>query len=306
MGYTNVPGIWSPSQIAAWRAITNAVHARGSVIFMQLWAHGRTGYPAVAESLGHKIVGPSAIPMAEGAAVPAEMTEEEIRQLIADYAAAARNAVLEAGFDGVEIHGANGYLLDQFLQDMSNKRTDAWGGSVENRARLHIEIAKAVAAAVGADRTALRVSPYSNYQGMLMADPDPTFRYLLEQLKPMGLAYLHAIEARPDEDDEEIADNLDRDIDWLVELWDNASPFIVAGGHTPESARQTVDERFKDRDVIVAFGRPFIANPDLVFRIKNGVELTEQDRSMFYVPKGLKGFADYPFSSEYQASVKAN
>ncbi|KAL8383367.1 hypothetical protein RB595_006899 [Gaeumannomyces hyphopodioides] len=305
MGHTNIPGLWSEEQVAAWRDTTDAVHTKGGIMYAQLWAHGRTGEPAVFERLGSKLMGPSPIPMGEGSPTPVEMTEDDIRQLIADYAQAARNAI-RAGFDGVEIHGANGYLLDEFLQDVSNQRTDGWGGSVEKRARLPLEIVKAVAEAVGADRTGIRISPYSMFQGMMMADPDPTFRYLIEQLRPLGLAYLHIVEARQGLVEIGLEDVTDRSIDWMVKLWANTSPVIVAGGHTPESAKQAVDERFRDLDVMVAFGRRFIPNPDLVFRIKHGVELEKYDRNTFFTPKGLVGFADYGFSSEYQASLGRN
>ncbi|EJT77334.1 hypothetical protein GGTG_07246 [Gaeumannomyces tritici R3-111a-1] len=310
MGMDNVPGIWTDAQVAAWRKVVDAVHARGGVIFCQLWAHGRSGTNDVAKKLGHVVLAPSAIAIPdEGRAeVPREMTEAEIRQAIADYALAARNAVERAGFDGVEIHGANGYLLDQFLQDMSNKRTDAWGGSVEKRARFHVEVVKAVIDAVGADRTGLRLSPYSDYQGMLMEDPKPQFSYLLEQLRPLKLAYLHALEERADVagQSEKQLDPV-KNLDWMVKQWDNASPFIVTGDQNAKIARETVDERFKDLDVIVGLGRPFITNPDVVFRFEKELPLElSDDRASFYEAKSLVGFADYPYSSEYQASVGAN
>lgn len=305
MGHRNLPGLWSEEQVTAWRRVTDAVHGKGGIMYAQLWAHGRTGEPPVCESLGSKLMGPSPIPMAEGSPTPVEMTEDDIRQLIADYAQAARNAI-RAGFDGVEIHGANGYLIDQFLQDVSNQRTDGWGGSIEKRVRLPLEVVKAVMEAVGADRTAIRISPYSVFQGMLMADPDPTFRYWVEQLKQLGLAYLHIIEPRQDLLELGLEDTPDRSIDWMVKLWDNASPVIVAGGYSPKSARHAVEERFKDLDVLVSFGRMFISNPDLVFRIKNGIELKKYDRNTFFIPKSPVGYADYAFSSEYQASLGKN
>ncbi|EJT69904.1 hypothetical protein GGTG_12787 [Gaeumannomyces tritici R3-111a-1] len=307
VGHKNLPGIWSEEQVTAWREVTDAVHAKGGVIYAQLWAHGRTGEPGVFEEMGSKLMGPSAIPMSEDSPTPAEMTEDDIRQLIADYAQAARNAI-RAGFDGVEIHNANGYLLDEFLQDVSNQRVDGWGGSVEKRVRLPLEVAKAVAEAIGADRTGIRISPYGKFQGMLMADPDPTFRHFIEQLAPLGLAYLHVIETRQALVELGIEDTPDRSIDWIAKLWASSvgGPVIVGGGHTPESARQTVEERFKGLDVLVGFGRWFISNPDLVFRIQHGVELTKYDRNTFYIPKSLDGYADYGFSSEYQVSQGKN
>jgi NADPH2 dehydrogenase len=195
-GYRNVPGIYSKAQIAAWKKITDAVHAKGSFIWCQLWALGRAAQADVLrEESGSRFLSSSAIPIAEGKPVPEAMTEEEIWEFVGDYAAAARNAI-EAGFDGVEIHGANGYLVDQFTQDTSNHRTDAWGGSVENRARFGLEVAKAVVEAVGAERTAIRLSPFSPFQAMKMKDPIPQFAYLAKGLKELKLAYLHVVESR--------------------------------------------------------------------------------------------------------------
>lgn len=225
------------------------------------------------------------------------MTEEEILQTINDYATAAKHAIA-AGFDGVEIHGANGYLPDQFLQTTCNKRADSWGGSLENRARFHLEVTNAVVAAVGANRTAMRLSPYSDFNGMLMNEPEPTFEYLLARMKPLGLAYLHLIEARiKGNDDAECGGQ--KNVSWMVKQWDNASPVVLAGGFKPLSARQTVDGTYEKHDVIIAFGRYFVSNPDLVFRIREGVPLTQYDRSVFYTPKIPKGYIDYPHCQQY-------
>ena len=194
-GYGNVPGIWSAAQIAGWKSVTEAVHKKGSFIYMQLWALGRAADAKnLEQEFGKKVVSASDIPF-KGGAQPTPLTEEQIWEFIGLYKQAALNAI-EAGFDGVEIHGANGYLVDQFLQDKSNKRTDAWGGSVEKRARFGLEVAKAVVSAVGAERTAIRLSPYSPFQGMRMPDPVPQFSYFVEQLKPMKLSYIHVVESR--------------------------------------------------------------------------------------------------------------
>ena len=298
-----MPGIWTPAQIAGWKRITDAVHAKGCKIFCQLIHQGRAGNPEVLAKSGFQVQSSSALPISPAHATPVAMTEEDIAQTISDHVTAARNA-LAAGFDGVEIHGANGYLLDQFLQDTCNKRTDRWGGSIENRARLHIEVTKAIAAAIGADKTAMRLSPYSDFQAMLMDGPEPTFAYLLDQLKPMGLAYLHLIEAR-------ISGNDDADcggqktVRWMVEQWGNATPVLLAGGFTPESARTAVDELYKDYDVSIVFGRHFVSNPDLVFRIRDGVALEEYDRSSFYTPGLAKGYTDYPFSHQFLSAAAA-
>ncbi|KAB5570123.1 hypothetical protein GE09DRAFT_696730 [Coniochaeta sp. 2T2.1] len=293
-GRLNVPGIWSDSQIARWREVVDAVHAKGCKIFCQLWHLGRGAHPEVLRANGHRLLSSSAVAIDETREVPEEMTEPEIWETIADYATAAKDAVMEAGFDGVEIHGANGYLPDQFLQDVCNRRTDGWGGSITNRARFHLEVTKAVVEAVGADKVGMRLSPHSEYLGMRMADPLPTFEYLVTELKKFGLAYLHLVEGR-------ISGQSDTDVREgetntpLIRIWGKNSPVLLAGGFTPESARGVVDQTYKDYDVIVVFGRHFIANPDLVFRLRNGVALNKYDRPTFYLPKVPKGYIDYPF-----------
>ncbi|TEA22091.1 Chanoclavine-I aldehyde reductase fgaOx3 [Colletotrichum sidae] len=302
-GRYNVPGIWNDAHIAGWKQVTDAVHAKGSFIYCQLWHLGRGGKIDVLDDLGLQLESASAVPISGGSLTPVALGEEDILQTIADYAQAAQNAI-KAGFDGVEIHGANGYLPDQFLQDTCNKRTDAWGGTVEKRARFHLEVTKAVINAVGADKTAVRLSPYSDFQGMLMEDPDPTFKYLTEQLKPLGLAYLHLIEARISGNDDTNTGG-QRTVQWLVELWDNTSPVLIAGGLDAESARRAVEKTYKDYDVAAVFGRYFIANPDLVFRLKEGLDLEKYDRTYFYTPKLAMGYTDYPFHPEFRQKAVA-
>lgn len=298
-GYPNIPGLYNAEQIAAWKKITDAVHKKGSFIWCQLWALGRAANPeCLKNESGDRYVSSSAVPMEAGGAVPEAMTEEEIHGFIGDYAQAAKNAI-EAGFDGVEVHGANGYLIDQFTQDTCNKRTDAWGGSIEKRARFGLEVSKAVVAAVGAERTAIRLSPFSPFQGMKMQDPEPQFSYLTEELKKLKLAYLHVVESR-------ISGNAEIEatekIDFLVDIWGKTSPVFIAGGFTPLSAREAVDEKYKDLDVAIVFGRYFISNPDLVFKIEKGIELTKYDRDTFYKAKSKDGYLDYPFSKEFEAA----
>lgn len=277
------------------------MHAKGSLIYCQLIHHGRAASPEALEAAGFPVLSSSALPISPEHVTPQAMTEDDIARAIKQFATAAENAIA-AGFDGVEIHGANGYLPDQFLQTTCNKRTDRWGGSVENRARFHLDVTRAVVAAVGAERTGMRLSPYSDFNAMLMDDPDPTFRHLTEQLRPLGLAYLHLIEAR-------ISGNVDADcggqrtVSWMVELWDHASPVLVAGGFTPESARTAAEETYKGYDVAIVFGRYFVTNPDLVFRVKTGVPLVKYDRSTFYTPKEPRGYVDYPFSALYKAEA---
>lgn len=296
-GYPNVPGLWSTEQLQAWKEVTDAVHAKGSHIFMQLWALGRTANAKVkaAEGTGD-LVSSSATPLSDDAPAPRELTEEEIWQYVADYATAAKRAVEEAGFDGVEIHGANGYLVDQFIQDNVNKRTDKWGGSIENRARFALEVAKAVVEAVGSDRAAIRLSPWSTFQGMRMADPVPQFTYLIKGLKEIGLAYLHVVTSR-------VSGNADIEssdrVDFAVEAWGGRSPVLLAGGFKPDSARKMVDEDYKDKDVAVVFGRLYISNPDLPFKIMKGIPLTPYNRDTFYNPKAKDGYIDQPFSKEF-------
>lgn len=299
-GYANVPGIWSQQQIDGWRKVTDAVHEKKSFIYLQLWALGRAANPSVLEKElgeGAKVVSAGDLPF-EGGAKPTPLTEQEIREYIGLYAQAAKNAVA-AGFDGVEIHGANGYLVDQFLQDVSNNRTDAWGGSIENRSRFAIEVTKAVVEAVGADRTGLRLSPFSPFQGMKMVDPVPQFSHLVRELKKFNLAYLHVVESR-------ISGNADVEatekVNFIVDIWDNQSPILIAGGFKPDSARKAVDEEFPNKDIVVAFGRYFISTPDLVFRIEKGIDLTPYDRDTFYVPKSAQGYTTFPFSKEFLES----
>ncbi|KAJ8071424.1 hypothetical protein OCU04_001745 [Sclerotinia nivalis] len=299
-GYSHAPGIWSKDQITAWKKVTNAVHAKKSYVWMQLWALGRTADPTYLEQTGYKVKSASDIPF-EGGAKPEALTEAEIKEYIGLYAQAAKNAI-EAGFDGVEIHGANGYLVDQFLQDTANQRTDSWGGSIENRARFGLEVAKAVVAAVGADKTAIRLSPYSPFQGMKMADPIPQFSYFVQGLKKLNLAYLHVVESRiTGNEDVEATEN----INFVIDIWDGTSPIFIAGGFTAESAKKTVDEEYKGKDIVIVFGRYYIANPDLPFRVKEGIEFTPYDRNFFYNKTQEQGYTTYAFSKEFEAQQKA-
>ena len=298
IGMPNAPGVFNKAQIDAWKPVTKAVHDKGSYIYCQLWGMGRAAKQHVLERYGMDMISSSAVPIDDKSPTPRELTEEEIQGLIKDYAQAAKNSI-EAGFDGVEVHGANGYLPDQFLQDNCNKRTDKWGGSIENRARFHIEVTKAVVEAIGADRTGIRLSPWSRFQGMRMADPIPQFSYVIQELKKLNLAYLHVVESR-------VAGSTDIDSDGIndfaVKIWDNQSPLFLAGGFHPASAKHVVDNEHKDKDIGIVFGRFFISNPDLVFRIQKGLELQQYDRSTFYIPGEPKGYTDYPFSEEFKAS----
>lgn len=309
-GYGHAPAIWNEEQTQAWRAIVDAVHAKGSSIICQLVAVGRVGdLKQIKKDGGHALFSSSAVAMTEDgyapkdgpAAVPQAMTEQDISACVDDFVHAAKNAVA-AGFDGVELHGANGYLIDQFLQDTCNQRTDAWGGSVENRCRFAINVASAVGKAIGVHRLGFRVSPWSKFQGMRMEDPVPTFKYLAEQLKAQGLGYLHIIEGR-------VNNNVDCEsqdsIHFLLETWDNVTPVLIAGGNTPENVFEAADVKYGNWDVVFVFGRHFLANPDLPYRIKNGLPLNKYDRSTFYAVAEPKGYADYPFSEKFLLESRA-
>ncbi|KAF2716244.1 NADH flavin oxidoreductase/12-oxophytodienoate reductase [Polychaeton citri CBS 116435] len=304
VGYPNIPGIWSEAQVAAWKEIVAAVHAKGSFIWLQLWAMGRAANPQLLAAEGQGTpVAPSAIPMGDDAPTPRELSEDEIKTYIANYTQAARNAIEGAGFDGVEIHGANGYLIDQFTQDVSNTRTDGWGGSIEKRSRFALEVSKSIVAAVGADRVGYRISPWSTFQGMKMADPTPQFSHLVSGLKELKLAYLHVVESR-------VSGYLDVESEEnnhaLLKIWGNTSPVLSAGGYTPEIAKKAVEEggEYHDKDVAVVFGRHFISNPDLVYRLRHGVPFTKYDRDLFYNLKEARGYTDYAYSKEFEASVQ--
>ncbi|PKK51293.1 hypothetical protein CI102_3894 [Trichoderma harzianum] len=287
-GYKNVPGIYTQEQIDAWKEIVDAVHEQGSYIYLQLWALGRSAKAEVLkEESGDDLVSASDIPEANGGK-PRPLTEEEILGYIQDYVQASKNAIA-AGFDGVEIHGANGYLLEQFIQQITNKRTDAWGGSIENRARFALEVTKAVVAAIGADRTGIRFSPFADFIGDLDYDPVPQYIYLVEQLKPLNLAYIHFVESR----------EKGNDLSPIIKAYGNAGPVMVAGGFQLESSKKAVDEEYKDYDVVVAIGRPYTSNPDLPFRFKQGIELVPYQRETFFTPKLDKGFHDFPFSEQF-------
>ncbi|KAE9409916.1 FMN-linked oxidoreductase [Gymnopus androsaceus JB14] len=307
-GFVHVPGIWSDEQIARWKEITHGVHAKGSTIFLQLWALGRTavpGLPATPRDLStgcepdfpYDHVSASNIPMSPSdPSHPRPLTIDEIQEYVGWYTTAAQNAVERAGFDGVEIHGANGYLVDQFLQEVSNVRTDRYGGNIENRARFALEVVDAVVDAVGPEKTGIRLSPWNTFQGMGMKDPKPTFGYLVQEIKNNhpNLSYIHVVEPRETNSQFLPADNKN---DFLREIWrqeGNARWFISAGGHTRELAMQKAD----NKGDLIAFGKLFIANPDLPYRLEHDVPLNKPDTNMFYAPNSTapEGYTDYPFA----------
>lgn len=296
--WQNTTGIYNEPQMSKWRSVVEAVHSKGSYIFAQLWMTGRAARP-LAVAAGAEVFSSSAIPWSLDSAVPRPLEEEEIWACINDFRQAAVNAIA-VGFDGVEIHGANGYLVDQFTQDTCNQRNDAWGGSIEKRAKFGIEVAKAVAGAIGPEKTSFRISPWCRHHGMGMDNPVPQFVHLLQELQKLKLAYLHIIEARVSGNEDS---HFTESIDVFVEAWNNTSPLIVAGGYTAESAKQAVDGKYHDRDILIAFGRQFISNPDLPFRIKQGLPFTKYNRDTFYEVLSTNGYTDYDFDVSFKEAI---
>ena len=292
------PGIHSPEQIAGWKLVSDAVHAEGGKIFLQLWHMGRLSHSSHQPDGGLPIA-PSAVaadamimtPNFERVPAPAPRALEtaEIPGVIERYVHAARCA-MEAGFDGVEIHSANGYLLEQFLQTRTNPRTDAYGGSIENRCRLVLEITRAVCAVWGAERVGIRLSPYGIANDSGEDDPMPLYSYLVRELDTLGLAYLHLIEPRASGAGQREVDHqgVPSAAELFRPLW--RGPLIAAGNFRGDSANAMLAKG--DADAI-AFGRFFISNPDLPERLRLGAELTPYDRATFY-GGGPEGYLDYP------------
>ena len=295
-GYAFTPGIHSDTQVAGWKKVTDAVHAKGGRIFLQLWHVGRISHPDLQEN-GALPVAPSAI-KPEGKAfteagfvpfvTPRALELDEIPGVVEQYRVAAENAK-RAGFDGVEVHGANGYLLDQFLRDGTNKRTDAYGGSIENRARLLLEATEAVVKVWGGDRVGIRLSPISPANDIADSNPEPLFSYVVEQLNRFGLAYLHLVEG---------ATGSSRAVTGQVDLQKLRSLFkglYVANNLIDRDA--ALELRRTNAADLVAFGRPFISNPDLVERLRIDAPLTPANHETFY-GGGAEGYTDYPFLSD--------
>lgn len=291
-GYPFTPGIHSPEQVAGWRRVTEAVHARGGRIFLQLWHVGRISHPSLLPG-GALPVGPSALQPAgqvytfEGLqdfVTPHALAPDEIPGIVDEFRSGARNA-LEAGFDGVEVHGANGYLLDQFLRDGTNRRDDAYGGSVANRARLMREVTEAVCAIWGADRVGLRLSPLNPFNDIRDADPEATFGHLVECLNPLGLAYLHINEQGAEAPG---AAGPAFDLRKLRALFKGI--YMVNAGYDKARANAALAAGEAD---LVAFGVPYIANPDLPERFAQDAPLNSADPATFY-GGDAGGYTDYP------------
>jgi len=292
-GYINTPGLHDDAHVAAWRRITDAVHAAGGRILLQLWHVGRISHVSLQPG-GQAPVAPSAIRaraqtfIESGFAdtsAPRALETDELPRIVADYARAAARAG-EAGFDGVEVHAANGYLLDQFLRDGTNRRSDAYGGTAEARARLVLEVTEAVAGVWGADRVGIRLSPFGGFNDMADSDPEASFATVYRLLDRLGLAYLHVVERFPGaEPSAAEVEGLDR----LRALW--SGPYIANGDF---DAARAADWIGRGRADAVSFGRPFIANPDLPERFRRAAPLNAPDSDTFY-GGDARGYTDYPF-----------
>lgn len=290
-GYQDTPGLYTPEQIAGWRKVTDAVHAEGGRIFVQLWHVGRVSHVDVQPG-GAAPVAPSAIRAQTKTFVnnafvdvsePRALALGELPGIVNDFRQAAANAIA-AGFDGVEIHGANGYLLEQFIKDGANQRTDAYGGSIENRARLLLEVVSAVAKEIGAGRTGVRISPVSPANGISCSAPQPQYAYIAEQLDALSVAYLHVVEGATGGP----RDAAEFDYDALRQRFKQA--YLANNGYDLELATTALNAGKAD---LFAFGRPFISNPDLVDRLKTAAPLAPLNPATLY-GGGAVGYTDYP------------
>jgi N-ethylmaleimide reductase len=291
-GYEATPGIHSPEQVEGWRGVTNAVHAKGGRIFLQLWHVGRVSHVSLQPG-GQAPVAPSAIKANTktfvggtfaDTSVPRALRLDEIPGVIASFRRGAANAIV-AGFDGVELHGANGYLLDQFLRDGSNRRDDAYGGSIENRARLLIEVLGEVIAEVGAERVGIRLSPVSPSNDMSDSNPSALFTYVVERIDALAPVYIHVVEGATGGDR-----NFGAPFDYDALRRKFRGTYIANNGYDLANAADAVAS---GRANLVAFGKAFLANPDLVARLRAGAPLNAPDKATFY-GGGEKGYTDYP------------
>ncbi|MDV3514154.1 MULTISPECIES: alkene reductase [unclassified Stenotrophomonas] len=298
-GYQDTPGLYTQDQIDGWRTVTDAVHARGGHIFVQLWHVGRISHvdlqPGNAAPVSSSALRAQTKTFVNNGFVdvsePRALDIEELPAIVDDFRQAAANAIA-AGFDGVEIHGANGYLLEQFIKDGANQRTDAYGGSVENRARLLLEVTAAVAGEIGADRTGVRISPVSPANAIsTVSDPQPQYDYIVDQLSALGIVYLHVVEGATGGP----RDVAPFDFDGLRRRFNGT--YLANNGYDLQLASARIAEGKAD---LVAFGRPFISNPDLVERLKRGAALAAVNPATLY-GGGAEGYTDYPTLAEARA-----
>ncbi len=294
LGYARIPGIYSAAQVAGWKKVTSAVHAKGSKIVLQMMHTGRISHPLNMPE-GAKVLAPSAVKPAgqmwtdqqqmQDFPTPAAMTAEQLQQTKQEFVTGAKNAI-EAGFDGIELHGANGYLLEQFLSPVSNQRDDEYGGSIQNRARFVIEVAAAIAEAIGAGRTGIRLSPYGVASDMPhYAEIDDTYTYLAQQLNNIGIAYIHLVDhsalGAP-----AVPLSIKQTIRHAFK-----GAIILAGGYTIDLAEADLQNGLGD---LIAFGRPFINNPDLVERFTNNHPLSQDLKKDLFYGASEEGYCDYP------------
>lgn len=295
LGYPRIPGLYSTEQVEGWKKVTNAVHDAGGKLFAQLMHTGRASHPANMVE-GTEIVAPSAIGLSgemwtdsdgmQSYPVPKEMSKKDIAQAIEEYKTAAINAI-DAGFDGVELHGANGYLIDQFINTASNKREDEYGGSFENRARFAVEVAKTVSEAIGKEKTGIRFSPYGVFNDQEIFDGiEDAFEYLAKEMGKLGLLYIHIV-------DHSAMGAPEVPLSVKTKMKNAFGGLVIAsGGRDADNGEAAISSGEGD---LVAFGRPYISNPDLVFRMQNNIALADPDFETFYTP-GEKGYTDYPFT----------
>ncbi|KAK1403692.1 12-oxophytodienoate reductase 2 [Heracleum sosnowskyi] len=291
IGYPDMPGIWTKDQVEAWKPIVDAVHAKGGIFVCQIWHTGRvsnTGYQPNGQapiSCTDKPLSPSN----DGAhySPPRRLCTEEIPHIINDFRLAAKNAMV-AGFDGVEIHGAHGYLIDQFMKDQVNDRTDEYGGSLENRCRFALEVVEAVSKEIGADRVGIRLSPFADYRESGDSNSEALGLYMAESLNKYDILYLHMVEPRMKT--QLVKSECSQSLVPMRKAFNNT--FIVAGGYEREDGNNAVADSHAD---LVAYGRMFLANPDLPKRFELNAPLNKYDRSTFYTSDPVVGYTDYPF-----------
>ncbi len=288
-GYPAIPGIWNDTQVAAWRGVASSVHAAGGRVIMQLFHTGRIGHSSLQDGYteSSSAIAPAGQLMGadfamHDAETPRETSLDDIQRVVQEFATAAANA-MKAGFDGVELHAANGYLVDQFLRDGVNQRTDEYGGSIENRARFFFEVLEAMIGAAGPRKVGVRISPWNPFNSMSDSNPGALFTYVAKKLNDYPVSYLHIIE--PNDKSQAV---FDAEVGSLRDAYKGI--VIVNGGYRRETAEAALEKGLAD---LVSFGVPFISNPDLVERLRHNAELTPADSATFY-QGGEKGYIDYP------------
>jgi N-ethylmaleimide reductase len=293
LGYARIPGIYNEAQVEGWKKVTDAVHKNGGKIFVQLMHTGRVSHPNNMQA-GTKIIAPSAVTLSgemytdsdglQPYPEPLVMDSADIEEVINEFVQASKNAI-SAGFDGVEMHAANGYLIDQFLNTASNQRDDEYGGSIENRSRFALEVSTRVAAAIGADKTGIRISPFGVFSDMAVYEGmEDAYAYLAAELGKLKLAYIHVVD-HSSMGTPEVPESTKLKIKAGF-----GGPVIASGGMDKAKAEATLNDNKGD---LISFGRPYISNPDLVFRLENDVALAAADQTTFYTP-GAAGYTDYP------------